>query len=603
MTTIEMYHQRGIVPRAVLYARFSSDNQREESIEAQLRAQHEYCQRNGIAIVHEFCDRAKSATTDNRPEFLEMINESKNQEFDFVIVHKLDRFARNRYDSAYYRRELRKNGVALISVLENLDDSPESIILEGMLESMAEYYSKNLAREVMKGMKESALRCRHLGGIPLYGYDVDPETKKYIVNPAEAAAVKEIFECVKNGFGYMQIIDRLNAMGCKTKKGLPFGKNSIHEILRNEKYTGVYIFNRATGFDANHRRNNHTAKPGDEILRIPGGMPQIIDSDTFETVSAIIRSRQHTNQHGTAKENYLLAGKIICGECGKSYSGCAKWSGRNKRKHVTYRCTQRKMKGSSICSNKEIRREYIEEFVMREIEKIVFPDDRIESLVESYRKYRGELDGDSEQKLINLKVQLRKNKAQIDNLVSVIAVSGNPSLIEKLTRLEEEKEKIQSEIRDTQKDAVQSELSESDIRRAYQRVREMFRGGTLEEKRQLINLYVDKVVVYREHIEVYLNTVPTAMKANELGGEETIIVKGEPLALYIIKLYRVVKHKKSLQHLHLQVLETFAGGGDESRTRVRKSIHTTFYGCSLLFRDKPISRTFRQADTPKSSVA
>lgn len=123
MSPIEMLRQKGIIPKAVLYARFSSDNQREESIEAQLRAQHEYCQRNGIVIVREYCDRAKSATTDNRPQFLQMVNDSKNEDFNIVLVHKLDRFARNRYDSAYYRRELKKNNVSLLSVLENLDDT------------------------------------------------------------------------------------------------------------------------------------------------------------------------------------------------------------------------------------------------------------------------------------------------------------------------------------------------------------------------------------------------------------------------------------------------------------------------------------------------
>ncbi len=146
MTAIEKMKSRGIIPKAVLYARFSSDNQREESIEAQLRAMHEYCQRAGAVVTHEYCDRAKSATTDDRPEFLNMIADAKEHEFDFVVVHKLDRFSRNRYDSAYYKRELRKNGVSLLSVLEHMDDSPESIILESVMECMSEYYSRNLAR-------------------------------------------------------------------------------------------------------------------------------------------------------------------------------------------------------------------------------------------------------------------------------------------------------------------------------------------------------------------------------------------------------------------------------------------------------------------------
>lgn len=181
MTIVERLRSRGVTPRAVLYARFSSDNQREESIEAQLRAMHDYCSRNSIVIIGEFCDRAKSATTDDRPEFLKMIEKSKERNFDFAIVHKLDRFSRNRYDSAYYKRELKKNGVQLLSVLEQMDDSPESIILESVLEGMSEYYSKNLAREVMKGMRESAMACRYIGGWVPYGFRVDPQTHRYVI--------------------------------------------------------------------------------------------------------------------------------------------------------------------------------------------------------------------------------------------------------------------------------------------------------------------------------------------------------------------------------------------------------------------------------------
>ena len=130
--------------KAAIYARYSSDNQREESIEAQVRAIKEYADKNGIIITKVYTDEAKSATTDNRPKFLEMIKDSEFRLFDAVIVHKLDRFSRDRYDSAYYKRVLKKNGVRLISVLEHLDDSPESIILESVLQGMAEYYSKNL---------------------------------------------------------------------------------------------------------------------------------------------------------------------------------------------------------------------------------------------------------------------------------------------------------------------------------------------------------------------------------------------------------------------------------------------------------------------------
>ncbi len=156
--------------RAAAYTRFSSDNQRDESIDAQVRAIEAYCEQKGFDLVKIYADRAKSATSDKRPEFLQMIEDSGKGLFDVAIVHKLDRFSRDKYDSAKYKRILKKNGVKLLSVTENLDDSPESVILESLLEGMAEYYSKNLAREVMKGLKETAYQCKHTGGLPPIGY-------------------------------------------------------------------------------------------------------------------------------------------------------------------------------------------------------------------------------------------------------------------------------------------------------------------------------------------------------------------------------------------------------------------------------------------------
>ncbi|SFG62774.1 Site-specific DNA recombinase [Desulfotomaculum arcticum] len=244
--------------KAVIYARFSSDNQREESLTAQIRACTDYADKRGYTIIQTYTDEARSALTDNRPGFLRMIDEIKNFKVkaDLVLVHKLDRFARNRYDSAFYRRELRQAGVRLESVTERLDDSPEAVLLESLIEGIAEYYSKNLAREVMKGMRETALQAKHCGGTPPLGYNVGPD-KKYIINETEARAVRIIFNMYAAGHGYGNIITTLNETNYKTKAGKPFGKNSLHEILKNKKYAGIYVFNRSTSKNATGRRNNH----------------------------------------------------------------------------------------------------------------------------------------------------------------------------------------------------------------------------------------------------------------------------------------------------------------------------------------------------------
>lgn len=211
------------IPKVAQYARFSSDNQRSESIDAQIRAMNQFCKQNHWQVVSTYTDEARSATTDNRPQFQQMIADSGKGLFDIVLVHKLDRFSRDRYDSAIYKKKLKKNHVKLCSVLERMDDSPESIMMEAVLEGMSEYYSKNLAREVMKGMNETALQCKHTGGCPPLGYDLD-ENRHLIINEQEAQAVRIIFQMFADGHGYTTIIDYLNAHGYKTKRGKMFGK-------------------------------------------------------------------------------------------------------------------------------------------------------------------------------------------------------------------------------------------------------------------------------------------------------------------------------------------------------------------------------------------
>ena len=329
----------------MIYARFSSGNQREESIDAQVRAIRDYAKKNSIIIVGEYIDKAKSAMTDNRPEFLRMVSDSAKGGFDLVLVHKLDRFARNSQDSIGYRMELKKHGVSLVSVLEYLDDeSPESLILESVLEAMAEYYSKNLAREVNKGMKENALKGRHTGGIPPLGFDLDHETKMLIINEKEAQSVRLAFKMFNEGYGYRRINEELNLLGYKTKVGKSFNNNSLTNVVRNEKYMGVYIFNKLTSKDHRGKRNGNSYKNVEEIIRVEGVVPPIISPEEFRMAQTKINSRKHLRGANNAKEVYLLSGKIICGECQGSYAGSRKLGGRNKKLQVTYRCITRKSK-------------------------------------------------------------------------------------------------------------------------------------------------------------------------------------------------------------------------------------------------------------------
>lgn len=350
---------------SVLYIRYSSENQRDESYEAQRRALEEYCIRNNYKIKECYFDRAKSATSDKRPEFQRMIADAEKGGFEYIIVHKLDRFSRDKYDSIFYKRKLRNLGVRVISALENLDDTPESVILESVIEGMSEYYSKNLAREVKKGLAENAYQCKHTGGLAPLGYDVDPITKKYLMNEEEAEVVKLIYKLYLDDWTSGNIIKKLNELGYRTKKKTEWTKNSLQSILRNEKYTGTYIYNKVAAKDIRGKRNNHNYKDNEEIIRVENGLPVIISKEDFGRVQEKMAGRKLDPSQAVSKQTYLLSGLVKC-QCGHAMSGNVRRPKRknksgtvNKPEYVSYRCGCRKTKSTIVCDNSEILKEYL----------------------------------------------------------------------------------------------------------------------------------------------------------------------------------------------------------------------------------------------------
>ena len=226
---------------AVIYARYSSDNQREESIEGQIRECTAYAEKNGITIVKHYIDRAISAKTDNRPEFQQMIKDSDKKLFDIVLVWKLDRFARNRYDSARYKTQLKKNGVKLMSATEIISEGPEGIILESVLEGYAEYYSADLAEKVVRGQTENILKGRCNGGRGTFGYTLDSE-RKFHIDPIASPFVLESFRKYRDGLTMKEIRDWLNENGIKNPVGGAFTYNSVEHMLKNRRYIGELKF-------------------------------------------------------------------------------------------------------------------------------------------------------------------------------------------------------------------------------------------------------------------------------------------------------------------------------------------------------------------------
>jgi len=489
--------------RAALYARFSSDNQRSESIDAQIRAMTAYCSQHHISIVETYVDEAKSATTDRRPSFQQMIADSVTHSFNIVLVHKLDRFARNRYDSAVYKRELKKNGVTVCSVLENLDDSPESIMMESVLEGMSEYYSQNLAREVMKGMRETALQCKHTGGKPALGYDVDPVTRKLVVNPHEAEAVRLIFSMYSEGCGYSEILAKLHTLGYKTKNGKEFQKNSLYSILTNPKYQGIYVFNRSSAKSITGTRNTHLLKDNEDIITVEGGVPQIVDEKIFSKVQKRIDSNKHIGARNKAKTVYLLAGKVFCRVCGRRMTGNTCYSGRNKDKYVTYRCPSKHY----LCNNKEINQEYLDRFVVAMLEVHIFNAAAIKEIVEKIEAMSGNHSEIIAEEQDQLQASLDTVSESIDNITKVI-MSGivSTALTNKLAELEQEKAQLEADMQKLeQRDTVgrDTEADMLSIPLKYARLK----GNTSNPKYKFyIQDFIDKIEVGRYKLRITLKT-------------------------------------------------------------------------------------------------
>ena len=505
--------------KAVIYARYSSDNQREESITAQIRACTEYCKHKKMVIVGTYADEARSALTDNRPEFQRMISDAKTGLFDVLVIHKLDRFARNRYDSAFYKRELHKAGARIDSVLERLDDSPESVLMESLLEGLAEYYSKNLAREAMKGMKETALQAKHCGGIPPLGFDV--ENKQYIINEWEAGAIRLIFEMYDSGVGYSKIIDELAAKGYKTKAGRPFAKNSLHDILKNEKYIGMYIFNKRQGRTSDGRKNNRRQKSEEEIIRIPGAMPAIIDENLFRRVQAKMTSRQQNSEKARlrAKTVYLLSGLVFCGSCEAAYIGNT--ITRNGVRYGYYECGARNR--TRTCSNRRVKKSELENIVIQEIEQTIFAPEVREEFTEKVLDYYVSNTKKDNSERDYLEKEIAKINIVIGNLVKAIE-SGNISniIMEQLQGREQELTMYKNRLREL--DAQQEfEFGRDEIMVYLEHLSKQFKETENEEQlKSLVQSFTEKVIVYEDRFDIVLKIV---LVTNGGGGAYLTVTK------------------------------------------------------------------------------
>jgi len=476
-----------LMKKGAAYARFSSDLQREESIEAQLKDIYEYAAKNNIIIVKEYCDEAITGKSDDRPAFQQMIADAKSRMFDVLLLHKIDRFARNKYDSAIYKHFLRKKcGIEIIYVKQILPDGPEGILMEGILESFAEYYSENLATEVMKGLKLNATKARFNGGYPPLGYDIT-EDKTYVINEKEARIVKEIFELYLKGYGYERIANILNSKGYRNKKGQPFVFNSIPNILSNEKYAGIYTYNKTSrSYTTEGRRNLKKYNSQEDIIKIEGGVPAIITKEMFIMVQEEMKKRAKTRGKSRAVREYILSGLIVC-ECGRHMVGYSQKRSKEGKRYFYYRCTG--------CNN-SIKAEEIEANILEMLDKQIFSN--IDGLMNKIRKYLSEQEKTRPDELRYLNAELKKTNEQINNIINMIMQGiSSIKLGHKLEELETYKESIEDRIKEVNKIST---IPEEDIKSWLLDIKRSFDAG--ENMKQIVSRFIKEIRVGKENYEV-----------------------------------------------------------------------------------------------------
>ncbi|MCI9510120.1 MAG: recombinase family protein [Angelakisella sp.] len=460
---------------AVIYARYSSDNQREESIEGQIRECTAFAEKNGITVLRHYIDRAFSAKTDNRPEFQNMIRDSGKRLFDMVIVWKLDRFARNRYDSARYKAALKKNGVKVVSATEVISDGAEGIILESVLEGYAEYYSADLSEKVIRGMTENALKCKYNGGTLPLGYQIDCE-QLFQIDPLTAPFVLEAFKRYDEGATMTQVRDWLNEHGMKNNRGLPLNYNSVQHLLHNRRYIGEYVY---------------------RDIVVSDGIPAIVPKDLFERVQEKLAKNKKAPARHKAEDDYLLTTKLFCGYCGAYLCGESGTS-RTGRVHHYYKCVSVKKK-RKVCHKKPVKKDWIEGMVVGHTMKMVMDDKAIDAIISMLMDMQ-------DRENVNLPLyeqQLRETNTAIQNLLNAIQQGIlTKSTKNRLEELEAAKEDLEVKIacEKLAKPKISAEFMASWLHQ--------FRKLDIQQKahrQTLIDTFVNAIYLYDDKVVITFN--------------------------------------------------------------------------------------------------
>ena len=510
--------------KAAVYTRVSSDSQDVDlSISAQLRAVRDYAAKHGYEIVREYVDEAESGRSASRPQFKEMIAVAKlkNPPFQAILVWKLNRFSRSRVDSVTYKTLLRNKGIRVISINEHLDESPSGQLLEGIIESVDEFYSANLGQDIKRGLRENAARGFYSIGRAPYGfrkvpikdgvktrYKLEPDTEESI----SITIVRRIFEMALKRIGCKQIAMTLNRDGFFTSTRQRWGKTTVHKILNNEAYCGTLVFGGRPGHAALHS--------GEPPVRVENAWPSIIDKETFRQVQKIMSRNAPRAVHPRIVPSfYLLSGILVC-TCGSAMVGRSAKSHR----YYYYMCNRNCKQGREACDSRILPKEKIESLVIDKIKSKILDDKYVEELV---RLVNEELDTGHaviKEKSANIDFEIHGVENRLSRLYDAIE-TGKLDLNDLAPRIKElrakqdelAKARVVAEAEMTLQGCQQLDFKA--VGAYVADLRHLLEESEVAQRKAFLRSFVKKIVVEKERVKLYYNlpVPPDGKKIDTIG--------------------------------------------------------------------------------------
>ena len=419
---------------AFIYARYSTDNQNPDSIEVQVAKNTAWCNQAGVPILGVFADEGISGMKDSRPDFDRMMEQLRMGIGDMVVIYDQSRMFRKLTAWFIFRDDLEAMGVRVISVTQpmvgkDLRD-PANFLAEGGMALFNQMWALQSRQKTVEKMRFMAKNGQHTGGKPALGYEA--KDGRLVICEAEAAIVRRIFKEYASGRSYREIIQGLNADGLKTKRGNAFGSNSLHDLLKNEKYIGVSVYG-ASPYRVDGTRNTH-AKDGQDVIRVEDAIPPIIEKELFEKVQKMLE--QNKRQQGgrpPQKRDYPLKGKVFCAKCKSAMTVTT-----SQKKYDYYRCTGKKRKHDCDC--RPISVTDLEDVVTTAVRNVLGDPINRDNLVKILDEQRAVIQSGAAATLKAILVERADVEKKLDNATdAVLAGLSSPALQKKIATLEEKK--------------------------------------------------------------------------------------------------------------------------------------------------------------------